>query len=151
MNYAFFERLSESVPGSVKIDREKSTVTLKGWSLEELKYANDQQHTANGVEEKPCGLNCSPLKGEDAFPETILLIDGRFKRVVNPLSNAYSNAAKSDKPSGACGECRKHASASEQEDESTKCDQDFVPGIKGQFRKWILQVRRFLFTPISKF
>lgn len=151
MNYAFFERLSESVPGSVKIDREKSTVTLKGWSLEELQYANDQQHSANEVEEKSCGFNSSRLKGEDAFPETVLLIDGRLKRVIDPLSNAYAHAAKSDKTSSTCGKCGEHASASKQENESSESNQNLVPGIKGKFRKWILQVSRFLFTPLSKF
>lgn len=151
MDYEFFERLGKSIPGSVEINREKSTVTLKGWSLEEFDYANDQKQCTDSIEDQACGLRGSPLKSEDTFPKTILLVNGGFKRVVNPLTNTDANASKSDQSCSTCGKCRKHASASEQEYESSECYQDFVPGIKGQFRKWILQVRRFLFTPISKF
>ncbi|KKY90249.1 hypothetical protein OA46_04610 [Enterobacter cloacae] len=151
MDYEFFERLDKAAPGSVEIDRENSTVTLKGWKLKEFDNANNQKQCADSIEDQSNGFRASPLKSEDTFPKTILLVNGGFVRVVNPLTNTDSHASKSDKTCSTCWKCGEHASASKQENESSESNQYLVPGIKGQLRKWILQVHRFLFTPLGKF
>lgn len=150
MNYEFFERLNRLIPGSVKIDRENSTVTLTGWKLEEFNAPSQKQDSTKQIEKKTGGLNGSHPEGEDSFPKHIFLVDGRFKRVINPLAYSDSDTSECHKACSTCRISRKHPGASEKEDKTSEGDKDFVPGVKSKLRQWVLQVFRFLFMPIRK-
>ncbi|MGP3228894.1 hypothetical protein ACTVPV_04710 [Serratia bockelmannii] len=150
MNYEFFERLNRLIPGSVSIDRENSTVTLVGWKLEEFYSSGQKQSGSDHVEEETGGFKGSLPESEDSFPKHIFLVDGRFKRVVNPLANTNCHTSKCHKASSSSWISRKHPGASEEEDKTSEGDKDFVPSVKSKLRKWVLQVFRFLFMAIRK-
>jgi len=150
MNYEFFERLNRQVPGSVKIDRDNSTVTLIGWTLEEFNEPGQKQNSAKQIEETTSGFNCSHPESENSFPKHIFLVDGRFKRVINPLSYSDRDTSKCDEACCLSRVSGKQACASEKENEAAEGDKNLVPVVKSKLRKWILHVREFLFSPIGK-
>ena len=80
MNYEFFERLNHLMPGSVKIDRENSTVTLTGWKLEEFNNSHKEQGDTKLIEEKTGSFNPTSLEGEGSFPRLIFLVDAAYGR-----------------------------------------------------------------------
>lgn len=144
MTYEFFERLNKLVPGSVKIDKANSTVTLTGWNLEELINSAEKQNRTDDVEKQTGGFNASRFESEDAFPKNILLIDGSFKWVIDPLSDTNGNAPECNQSRSTSGIFRKHPCSCKEENKAAKSNKYFVPGIKSKLRKWVLQVQKSL-------
>ncbi|HHT0177667.1 TPA: hypothetical protein ACTW36_005323 [Klebsiella michiganensis] len=151
MNYEFFERLNRLIPGSVKIDRENSTVTLTGWNLEEFNNTNQKQDGTKQVEEKASAFNRSPLEGEDSFPKHIFLVNGGCRWVINPLTNSNSDTPECNQSCCSCGVSREHPCSSEKEDKASESDKNLVPGVENKLRQRVLQFFRFLFMAIRKY
>lgn len=145
MDYEFFEGLNRLIPGSVDIDRAARTVTARGWDLEQLVNSHCDKCSAENVKNNTDRLCATTSEGENTFPKTIFLINGRFKRVVYPLTDTPKNTSKRDKSSCTCGIGRKQACTIKQKNKRTYDYQHLVPVIKNQLGQRIFHYLSRLF------
>lgn len=166
MKYHFRETLNNAVPTAVKSDERSGVMILEGvgfiplydhcpkcgCDLQKLYDTPDNKKQAHDIENNTHRTNASEVSGDLSVGSVEVIEHELFSvGVINPLPNTPEEKTDGKQSRGFYGVSGNQASPIYKENESSSDDKNFVPVVNSKFRKWILHVRNFLFTPIGKF
>lgn len=138
--------LEREFPGSVIINESTGSITLVGWTLEQLDDAENDEGGSCQVKGDAERFGLSRMSGKlsvgavKGIEQKSLLV-----RMIDPLTNTPENATKRSECRSCSRVCLEDSGAVQEKHKCPSHDQDFVPVIKGKFGQRVFHYLSRLF------